>query len=205
MKRRERNLLILLGIVIIASLPFMPFWGSGQQTTARQRGGSDQGEGGSPKPGIANAESFPRLDKELLAQEPAKFEGALRNLFTFSETRGKQATVSESDDEYSDSSDDSETASSTENTQGASVAEPAKQQLTDYEYLGFIERDGTRHAAFFWRGRYFTGIAGDTINETFEIKSIEQDFVLIYVIGGDFEQKLKLNPPAGNQEEGEDS
>jgi hypothetical protein len=205
MNRRERILLLILVAVALVSLPFLPFWGSGGSNTIPDRSNSTTGRSAGGTGGAAEVDvaSFPRLDKELLAVQPEKFEGALRNLFTFSQASSAQPAADAADDAYSaDEEDDSETGDA---TQASESVQPARQQLTDYEYLGYVEREGVRYAAFFWRGRYFTGVVGDTINETFEIKSIEKDFALIYVIGGDFEQRLKLNQPAGDTDQGEDS
>ena len=205
MNRRERNLLILLGLVLVVSLPFMPFWGGGGE---RATGAGDDDSPGEPGRNADStgqaAASFPRLDKELLSRQPEKFEGALRNLFTFSSAREELGSEGETGDdiEYAEVSGNSGTA---EGDEASSTGRPARQRLTDYEYLGFIEREGAKHAAFLWRGRYFSGQIGDTINKTFEIKAIENNSILIYVIGGDFEQRLTLEPPVGDQDEGEDT
>ncbi|HUX06773.1 MAG TPA: hypothetical protein VMX35_05610 [Acidobacteriota bacterium] len=205
MNRRERNLLILLGLVFAVSLPFLPFWGGDEERAGVAGDDYPAGKQGRNAGGTGpSAASFPRLDKELLSSQPERFEGALRNLFTFSAVR--EANVFDNDTNIeTGSTEASGNPESAEVDEASATGRPARQRLTDYEYLGFIEREETKHVAFLWRGRYFSGQIGDTVNKTFEIKAIEKNFILIYVIGGDFEQRLTLKPPAGDQDEGEDT
>ena len=197
MSRGERNWLILLGIVFVVSIPFWPFWGDG----GAGRGG---GLGPDDRAGAWQS-SFPRLRNDLLTEKPEKFDGALRNLFTFSEARRAGDDESEDDEDSVEINRPRQGAElAAEQQEGGRRAARARQRLRDYEYLGFVERGGERYAAFLCRGEYYYGRTGQTINEAFEIRSIEQDTVKIYVLSGKFEQQLKLQKPKGDaQDEGE--
>ena len=197
MSRSERNWLILLGIVFLVSIPFWPFWGD-------QGAGGRGGLGALDRAGAWES-TFPRLRSDLLVEKPEKFDGALRNLFTFSEARRGGGGDEEDDDEAVEVNTARQAPELTREQRAEERrAARAKQQLRDYEYLGFVERGGERIAAFLCRGEYYYGRNGQTVNEAFEIRGIEQDTVKIYVLSGEFEQQLKLQKPKGDaRDEGE--
>ena len=205
MSGREKKLLIAFGLIVAVSLPFLPIWG-GDEGNGNERGErrreviSAIDNRSSPdrraSSGGDTATEFPRLRTDQLDRLPEKFEGALRNLFTFSSRTDNNTDLAEVVDQDLPH-DGGELEAATDAR--PEIGRPAPQRLTDYDYLGFVERDGKRFAAFLWRGRYFVARAGETVNKTFEIKSIERQFVHIYVVGGDFEQRLKLRAPVGNE------
>jgi len=205
MNRRERNLLIFLVIVVVVSIPFLPIWGGDRADGGEL--GADAADGTQAEAGAMEGLSFPRLNRELLALLPEKFEGARRNLFTFSAATDNYTEAADLDGQsrYNESELVGNDAPEPGDASAADLTRPAVQRLTDYEYLGYVEREGERYAAFTWRGSYFVGRAGETVNKTFEIKKIRKKYVDIYVIGGNFEQKLRLREPAGDANDKGDS
>ena len=207
MNRRERNLLIFLVIVVVVSIPFLPIWGGGRVDGGDLGADAADGASAEAEAGAMEELSFPRLNRELLARMPEKFEGARRNLFTFSAAMDSytDSVDLEAQGRYNESELAGNDAPDSGDANAADLTRPATQRLTDYEYLGFVDREGKRYAAFTWRGSYFVGRAGETVNKTFEIKKIRKKYVDIYVIGGDFEQKLRLREPAGDANDKGDS
>ncbi len=199
MSRRERNWLIVLAAVAAVSLPLLPIWGGGGAAGGGGARGAAEG-GGVAGGGEDRWASLPALRLDLLDAAREPFAGARRNLFDY-DTRRAAQEESDSFGGWELGGDDAQDEEF-DNYFEEEEAESQPPRLTDYEYLGYHEISGRRTAAFIWRGSYFVGTVGSTINNAFEIIAIEEESVGIHVINGDFEQRLQLESPVGESGQG---
>ena len=195
MNKRERNLLVLLGIVVIVAGAYYVFGMSSDPEYDELGLSVDEAERIADL--SVNTRGMPELSIEKLDEEKVKFAGAKRNLFIYA-SADTEITDESAEDEV-DESDETD-AYEVPVTDEGDEARPVQRRPTiaGYEYIGLhsdVESGPT--AVFSWRGRKFVGRQGQVVNEAFEIKEITRRYVLIHVIKGDFEQRLRLTSPAG--------
>lgn len=193
MKKSERNLLVLLGTILLFALPYL--------YSSLNLGGAGDGSYYSEEK-IAELKhkqnQLPEIDLQLLENEKENFKGSKRNLFIFGDAIDETAADDEEvGDEEEDAEDPYAVDAETE-AQQAAERKPVKPSLAGYQYVGYHLSKKDRTAAFQWRGQIFVGRIGDTINRAFEIKEIKENFTTIHVIKGDFEQQLKLRSPVSS-------
>ena len=189
MKKSERNLLILLGIVLVFAFPYL--------TSIFDLGGGNDATYYSEEK-IAQLKhkknQLPEIALALLTEEKESFKGSKRNLFIFGEAIDESAA--EADTSKEEEYEDDPYAVEEETEKPAEEVKPVRRNLAGYQYVGYLlSNKNHKTAAFQWRGQIFVGQEGDTINDAFTIKEIKEKATTIHVIKGDFEQQLKLRSP----------
>jgi hypothetical protein len=195
MKKNEKRLLIILGILVVITVPyFVSQWlSTGEQydelglSVEANRFASDLN---------LDVQNMPDIDLEALSETKEAFTGASRNLFVFGQAAQIPQGLENEDEPIIEPEEEMESILVEEDDEEEQQGRQARGSLAGYEYLGYHVVGDTRTALFFWRGRTFVGIAGSVINDTFKIKQITSRSVIIQVLNGDFEQRLKLSAPA---------
>jgi hypothetical protein len=194
MKKNEKRLLIILGILVVVSVPYFV----SQWLTAGEQyddlGLSVEASRYASALNI-NVQNMPAIDLEVLSENKEAFTGASRNLFVAGRAALTSRDLEEEDEPVVEPEEEIGPVLVEEDDQ-EEQSRPARGSLAGYEYLGYHVVGDTRTALFFWRGRTFAGITGSVINNTFKIKQITGRAVVIQVMNGDFEQRLKLSAPA---------
>lgn len=190
MNSSTRNLLLLLGAVVIIAIPFLPIWGNA--------GTDEDGNGiagGADRPSARRATpDLPALRLDLLKAPSEGLPGNGRNIFAGG------AITEPAEDQFAEE-ETVEEEEEPEDIDSAPVAESVEQaernsgHIAGYNYLGIVETAEGPVATFAFRGLTFYGRVGDTINETFVIKEITRSFVTIRVVSNDIEQRLRLGAP----------
>lgn len=192
MKPSERNLLILLGVLLVFAIPYI--------SSLFNLGSSSDGTYYSEEK-ISELKhtknQLPQINLLLLEKEKDSFQGSRRNLFSFGDAVAENSGDEDSTDSENEDGEDPYAVEETPE-ETAQEEEPVRQNLAGYQYVGYLLSNEKRTAAFEWRGQIFVGQIGDTINDAFKIQDIEENSTTIFVIKGDFEQQLKLRSPAGS-------
>ena len=199
MTTREKKWLLFLGAVAVVCLPFLPIWGGGREARSSLNTDEDLAYVKPGSTGPVPAVRIPNLRLDLLQQPRFRFTSE-RNLFTMPP---RQADTQQDFGDYDvvDSQTDVDNGDEQEIEEDSVQVRP---RLTDYEVVGIVEVGDRKIAVFTWRGaEQFQGSVGSVINETFEIREIEDTYVMIIVLNGGFEQRLRLKPPVGLSSEGE--
>jgi len=195
MSNRERGLLIIAGLLALVTLPWWPIWGDG---TAVNDLGLEESSIEAFESLKRARNTMPELHLELLDLEKEPFAGATRNLFRFGESTAENDFVEEDPDEYEDDPVDTGDPMLLENpVEVEQQPVDRKPRLTGYECIGIYASGESSHAVIQWQDQLFVARKDMVVNNVFRIESIDQQSVTIFVLEGEYRQKLKISAPAG--------